>query len=191
LAVRQYTNAIRAAAEIGAPAAVVVSGRQHPLRPIPDAIAMAGFTDALSPLLHEADKLGIVLALETVPFGFLETARKLSYAIDAIGHPSLRIALDAANMLMVEDPAEGVFDAGERIQICHVSDAWKAKWAHTSIGRGEVEFGKFRRALESVGYDGVTIYELMDDEDPAPRLRGDLEKLRSMGWEYGSVAGSA
>ncbi len=191
LAVRQYRRAIQVAAEIGAPVTVIVPGRQHPLRPMPPAIAIRRFRAALSPLQLEAERNNIVLALETVPFGFLETAKKLSDAIENIGDRLLRVVLDAANMLMVEDPAQGVADASGKIEICHVSDAWKKKWAHTSIGRGEVDFAGFKQALDRVGYQGVTIYELMDNDDPAPRMQGDIRKLEALGWELGQSAGRA
>ncbi len=191
LALRQYHRAIEIAAEIGAGAVVVVPGRQHPLRPTPEELAMARFRAVLMELLQAASARNLILALETVPFGFLETAKKLADFVDQIGHPLLRLALDSANMFMVEDPAQGVLDAAGKIYISHVSDAWKRKWAHTSIGRGEIDFAAFHQALERVNYQGVTIYELMDAEDPVPRLAHDLGLLQSKGWSLVAPAGRA
>lgn len=191
LARRQYLRAIEIAAEIGAGAVVVVPGRQHPLRPTPEAIAMKNFRAILSDLLEAATKRDLIIALETVPFGFLETAKKLSALVDEVAHPRLKLALDSANMFMVEDPAQGVLDAAGKIYIAHVSDAWKGKWAHTSIGRGEIDFAAFYQALERINYQGVTIYELMDAEDPVPRLAHDLGLLTAKGWSLDASTGRA
>ena len=179
LVVDQYLRGFEIAEQLGAQAVVVVPGRQHPLRPSPPDIALDLFRARLDVLLRKAQQSGVLLALETVPFGFLQTARELSDFIHETGHPSLRIALDCANMLMVEDPALGVADAAGKIQICHVSDAWRHRWAHTSVGRGEVDFQGFINALSAVGYDGPLIYELMDNEDPAPRLPADVARLNA------------
>ncbi|MGH8851529.1 MAG: sugar phosphate isomerase/epimerase family protein [Casimicrobiaceae bacterium] len=183
VAMQQYSRLIRIAPALGANTVVVVPGRQHPLRPIPMQLAVDGFLARLRLLLNEAERNDVVLALETVPFGFLQTAREIADLIATIRHPLLSMALDCANMFMVEDPAAGVHAAPERIAVCHVSDAWKTRWAHTSIGLGEVDFGAFKRALDAVDYPGVTIYELMDAQDPVPRLAGDIARLESLGWK--------
>jgi sugar phosphate isomerase/epimerase len=63
-----------------------------------------------------------------------------------------------------------------------VSDTWASRWAHTSIGRGEVDFAAFTAALRDAGFTGTTVYELVDGEDPEPRLAADLSALRAAGW---------
>jgi sugar phosphate isomerase/epimerase len=63
-----------------------------------------------------------------------------------------------------------------------VSDAWRGKWAHTSPGRGEVDFAGFAKALSQIGFAGPTVYELVDGDDPEPRLPADLATLAAAGW---------
>ena len=92
------------------------------------------------------------------------------------------MVVDCANVFMVEDPAQAIADAGDLMTLCHVSDAWKTRWAHTSVGRGEIDFGAIVAALETCAFSGATIYELMDAEDPVPRLAGDFATLESCGW---------
>ena len=67
------------------------------------------------------------------------------------------------------------------MNVVHISDAASDRWAHTQIGRGEIEFGPIAQALKDAGYAGPTIYELVDGEDPRPRLRGDIEQLSGWG----------
>jgi sugar phosphate isomerase/epimerase len=183
VAIRQYSRLIQIAAKLEVATAVVVPGRQHPLRPIPPRVALDGFLERLRILLKVAEENDVVLALETVPFGFLQTSREIAEVIAMLGHPLLSIVLDCANMFIVEDPAAGVHAASGKIAVCHVSDAWKTRWAHTSIGLGEIDFGAFKQALDDVDYAGVTIYELMDAQDPVPRLERDLARLEILGWK--------
>ena len=96
--------------------------------------------------------------------------------------PWLRITYDVANALAIEDPAEGVRQAGEYLALAHVSDTWWSKCAHTSVGAGEVDFGGFARALGEIGFTGPTVYELVDGADPEPLLPADLAALADAGW---------
>jgi len=182
LALAQCSALIRAAAELGAPIAVVVPGRQHPLRPTPEAIALERFARQIDALLGVAGAAGVSIALETVPFGFLQTAGALAAWIDQAAHPSLSMVVDCANVFMHEDPVAALRAAGPRMSICHVSDAWKSRWAHTSIGSGEIDFAAIANTLDGMQFAGPTIYELMDADDPRPRMARDLGRLESIGW---------
>ncbi len=46
-------------------------------------------------------------------------------------------------------------------------------------------FGWLHRALTTAGFTGTTVYELVDGEDPAPRLAADFAALAGAGWEIG------
>lgn len=188
LAVSQCSALIRAAAGFGAPYAVIVPGRQHPLRPMPAGIALDRFERHMAVLLRVAEAEGVSIALETVPFGFLQTVGELAAWLDKAGHASLSMVVDCANVFVQEDPVAALGAAGRRMSLCHVSDAWKSRWAHTSIGSGEIDFAAIGRALEESGFAGPTIYELMDADDPRPRLDRDLARLETWGWRRAAAA---
>lgn len=191
LALAQCSALVRAAAEFGAPLAVIVPGRQHPLRPTPAAIAGERFDRQMDALLAVADAAGVSIALETVPFGFLQTAGELAAWIDKAAHPALSMVVDCANVFMLEDPVAALRAAGPRMSVCHVSDAWKSRWAHTSIGTGEIYFAAIAGALVGMNFDGPTIYELMDADDPRPRMGRDLGQLEASGWQRRSATALA
>ena len=86
------------------------------------------------------------IALETVPFGFLQTAGELAAWVRPSGHAYLSMVVDCANVFMLEDPASAIAAARDEMSICHVSDAWKTRWAHTSIGAGEIDFASITKA---------------------------------------------
>jgi sugar phosphate isomerase/epimerase len=98
----------------------------------------------------------------------------------------LRLCYDVANALAQEDPAAGVRRIGARLGLAHVSDTPRSRFRHTSPGRGEVDFAAFAAALADVGYAEATVYELVDEDDPGPRLAADLAALRAQG--FGGVA---
>jgi sugar phosphate isomerase/epimerase len=179
---RQLIANIELAADLGAVYVVVIPGRLHALAPAPAEAARAVLDRGLARLVTRADQLGITIALENSPYGYLGRAGDLAGVVDSWQTPRLRITYDVANALAIEDPAEGVRQAGDRLALAHVSDTWRSKWAHTSAGRGEVDFAGFAKALAEIGFAGPTVYELVDGDDPEPRLPADLTALAAAGW---------
>lgn len=188
---RQLIAEVELAGDLGAGYVVVIPGRRHALSPAPDEAAEAVLHEGLERLLDRAAALGITIALENSPYGYLGTSSELVRIAEQwnVGH--LRLAYDVANALAQEDPAEGVRKAGPYVAIAHVSDTWSSRWAHTSIGRGDVDFAAFAGALRDIGFTGSTVYELVDGEDPEPRLAGDLAALRAAGWAADVLPGGA
>ena len=179
---RQLAAEIELAADLGAGHVVVIPGRRHALAPAPDDAAQAVLDEGLERLLDRATVLGVTIALENSPYGYLGSSADLLGLVRAWDSPRLRVAYDAANALAQEDPAEGVARLGRYLALAHVSDAWRTRWAHTSVGRGEVDFAAFAAALRTAGFTGPTVYELVDGEDPSPRLPADLAALGKAGW---------
>jgi sugar phosphate isomerase/epimerase len=183
LSERQMLAEIELAHDLGASFVVLIPGRRHALAPAPDDAARAVLEAGLSVLVPRAASLGVTICLENSPYGYLGQAAALLDVVKSFGSPHLRLVYDVANALAQEDPAAGVATAGEHLALAHVSDTWRDRWAHTSIGRGEVDFTAFAGALSAAGFAGPTVYELVDGEDPTPRLDTDLAALRSAGWE--------
>ena len=179
---RHIAAELELAAQLEAGCVVVIPGRRHALAPAPEQAARAVLDEALGRLTERARQLGVVIALENNPYGFLGGADDLVALAERWDTPWLRVAYDTANALATEDPADGVRRVGRHLAIAHVSDTWRDRWAHTSPGRGEVDFERYAEALRSIGFDGVTIYELIDMEPPLPRLRDDIATFEKLGW---------
>jgi sugar phosphate isomerase/epimerase len=186
LSERQMLAEIELAHDLGASFVVLIPGRRHALSPAPGAAARAVLDQGLSVLVPRAAKLGVTICLENSPYGYLGSSAALLDVVKSFGSPNLRLVYDVANALAQEDPATGVATAGEYLALAHVSDTWRDRWAHTSVGRGEVDFAAFAQALSAIGFAGPTVYELVDGEDPAPRLDEDLAALRAAGWDPGT-----
>jgi sugar phosphate isomerase/epimerase len=182
LSERQMLATLELAADLGAEFVVLIPGRRHALAPAPGPDAQEVLDSGLGRLLDRAGDLGVTIALENSPYGYLGQASDLAGIVERWGSPRLRITYDAANALAIEDPADGVRRAGRHVALAHISDTWRSRWAHTSAGRGEVDFAAFARALGEIGFTGPTVYELVDGDDPEPRLPDDLAILAAAGW---------
>lgn len=179
----QYRTAIELTAELGGESIVMITGRRNVLIPAPEDQARDLLRNHLERLAPVARRIGVAICVEPVPYGFLQTAAELAGFIEESGIEGLGIALDCANSFFAKaDPAEEVLAAGEFLKLAHISDSWRDRWAHTQVGKAQIDFGAFARALERSGYSGPTIYELVDGEDPVPRLHSDLEQLSEWGW---------
>ncbi len=168
LALSSYSEAIVMAHDLGAQMVVVVTGRQSQLIPMPN--------DAATRIEHRVD-----LAVETVPFGFAESAGEVAALVREIGDERLGIALDVANIYGKEDVSLAVSIVAPSLKIAHLSDTWRNRWAHTAIGSAEVDFAEFVGALERNGFQGPCIYELVDGKDPETHIADDLARFRSLG----------
>ena len=170
------------AGELGAPLVVLMPGRRHRLSPAPKEACRWTLERTLERLLARAEQLEVTLALETGPTDFLGTGDDLLEIVNGFDDEHLGIAYDCANVLAVDDPAAGVKRVASRLRLAHVSDTWRDNWAHTSPGRGEVDFTAFAAALDEIGFSGPTIFELADGEDPGVRLADDFAALEMAGW---------
>jgi sugar phosphate isomerase/epimerase len=182
--VNQMLAEIDLAADCGGSFVVIMAGRRHALAPAPDRWCAELFDDALATLLPRAEERGITLALENSPYGYLGASADMLDVVRRWNHPRFGITYDVANALAIEDPADGVRAVGDHLALTHVSDTWTDRWAHTSPGRGEVDFRAFAGALRDIGFTGPTVFELVDGEPVTPRLAGDLAVLAEAGWDH-------
>ncbi len=180
---RQYEGAIELSADLGAQAVVMVAGRRSPLVPMSFEDANGLLAKMLEQLLPVADRLGVTLTVEAVPYGFIETGAQALAFMRATGLTDLKLTIDCANVFFAGgDPAADVREVGPAVGVVHISDSWRKRWAHTQLGAGEVDFDAFAKAVDAIDFHGPTVYELADSEDPAPRIRADIERLASLGW---------
>jgi len=178
----QIIHELELAADLGAETVVVIPGRLHSLAPAPADRLRHDLAESLTRLLNRADAVGVTIALENSPYGYLRTSTELVEVADEIDHPRLGIVYDVANALAIEDPVEGVATVAHRLVLTHLSDTRRDRWTHTSPGRGEVDFSAFAEALSKIEFTGHNVYELIDMEPPAPRLEADIAALETVGF---------
>lgn len=182
LAVEQYSECVRFAHDLEIPYVVVIPGRLSSLIPPPPSWSHALLREQIAKLVDLARPLGVTVTIETSPFGFLGTGGEVAEVVEEFNDSALGVCFDGANVFANQDIAEGVQECARWLRIAHLSDTWKNRFAHTSVGRGEVDFEAYAGALTAAGFTGPSIYELVDGEDPDSRLRADRHELARCGW---------
>jgi len=147
-------------------------------------------------LAEYGDSVGAYFAIETGP----ERAVVLKEFLDSLGSKGVRVNLDPANLVMVtgDDPVEAVnilkdyivhTHAKDGIMLCKKSpevvygiaeDDNKSVRAFKEVplGEGSVNFTKYLKALNSIGYNGYLTIEREVGENPEKDIRMAVDFLR-------------
>ena len=129
---------------------------ERPLIPMPEEQARDLLRAQLERLLPVAESLGVTIALEPVPFGFLQTAAEVARVRPRDrGSSDSGITLDCANSFFAgADPGRGGARAGEARRARRTS-ATRGEAVRThAVGRAEIDFAGFAPALGRVGIHG-------------------------------------
>ena len=165
------------------PYCIFVPGRTIPLFPLPKGQLTEWFVEGMTILAQRASNQGVTMLIENVPNTWIPRAENVMEAINAVGRDDIGVIYDVANAPFAgEDPCEGVKIVKDRLKLVHLSDSNKNAWRHDPVGMGDVAFGEFRKVLEDIGYDGISMLEIIT-EDPDFHFIDSHKKLVEMGWD--------
>jgi len=163
--------------------------------------------DACGELAEYADNVGAFFAIETGP----EKAVTLKRFLDSLGSRGVSVNYDPANLVMVtgDDPVEAVYTLKDYIVHTHAKDGIMKKqtdpeiiynyfaeggiedlrlgdyFLETPLGEGHVDFDRYLKALQEVGYRGFLTIEREVGDDPEKDIRQAVvflkEKLKALG----------
>lgn len=143
--------------------------------------------EACFELARYADSIGSHFAIETGP----ETSAVLKRFLDGLNSTGVAVNLDPANLVMVtgDDPVQAVYNLKDYIVHTHAKDGvmlYKTQpefiygvtpkpedikdikfFKEVPLGSGSVDFAKYLKALEDIGYRGFLTIEREAGEDPA------------------------
>ena len=183
----RYKEAIDFAAELQCPYVVAIPGPVNSLINPPHKWMLDWFVEGMKELLAYSKGTGVELLLENVPFTYLPTAQDMADTADLIG-PEIGINFDVCNSAFIkEDPAEAIRMLGKRIKNVHISDSGYDDFKHERLGTGMVDPASAAQALNDIGYDGVTVLEIITDAlaegaDPDGDIRASHDILAANGW---------
>jgi len=167
-----FRSAIDLASDLGIARLVVVPGRMNPLLPPAMAQRETWMRESLDALIPYAERRGVGLALENVPFASFPDAQSLGRFVRSVGSPAVSVCYDAANAHFIgESPAEGLAMLRDLVTIVHLSDTTRSAWRHDEVGRGDVPFAQTLAALDEIGYAGTCMLEIIDPDPEAAILR--------------------
>jgi len=173
-----YVSVMELAADLGARGVVVVPGRVSGLWPPKQSDSAAWLRDSLEKLVSHAARLDQVLLLESHPQTSIPTARQLLDAVQGFAESRVLVAYDVANAEFVaEDQSAAIRLLSSRLGQIHLSDGTRTSWRHDRVGRGTVDFPQVLSALDSIGYAGPRILELISP-DPLGDYTASLAALQ-------------
>lgn len=151
--------------------------------------------EACEALGEYGDQLGARFAIETGP----ERADVLKTFLDSLDSKGVRVNLDPANLVMVtgDDPVQAVFTLKDYIVHTHAKDGImlkrgnpeviygmieetiqsEATFREVPLGEGSVDFPKYLKALDSIGYTGFLTIEREVGENPERDIIAAVEFL--------------
>ena len=143
--------------------------------------------EACFELSRYADSIGSHFAIETGP----ETSAVLRGFLDSLGSRGVAVNLDPANLAMVtgDDPVDAVYNLKDYIVHTHAKDGVMLErtnpeyiygvtpkpediagikfFREVPLGEGSVDFPKYLRALEDIGYRGFLTIEREAGDNPS------------------------
>ena len=184
----RYREAIDFAAELGCPYVVAIPGPVNSLINPPHQWMLDWFVEGMKKLVQHSKGTGVELLLENVPFTYLPTAQDMIDTAALIGS-EIGVNYDACNGAFIkEDPAAAIRMIGGKIKNVHISDSGYEEFLHTRLGTGIVQPGPVAEALNDIGYDGVTVLEIISDAlqpgtDPDKDFITSQTILADSGWQ--------
>lgn len=170
---------------------VVPSDPRHPRYQI--------LQEACGQLAEYADSLNAHFAIETGP----EKATTLRCFLDGLHSTGVAVNLDPANFVMVtgDDPVKAVYTLREYIVHTHAKDGIQCyeeapevvysghseddvivtspAFIEEPLGQGAVDFDRYLKALEDIGYKGYLTIEREVGDDPEGDIRNAVQFLKS------------
>ena len=157
--------------------------------------------EACFELASYADSVGAHFAIETGP----ETSAILKEFLDSLGSTGVAVNLDPANLVMVagDDPAQAVYNLHKYIVHTHAKDGnmllranpeyiyravhpvpqefeGKKFFEEVPLGTGSVDFDKYLKALEDIGYRGFLTIEREVGADPCADILTAKKYLKAV-----------
>jgi L-ribulose-5-phosphate 3-epimerase len=183
----RYRETIDLAAEWNCPYVVAIPGPVNSLINPPHQWMLDWFVEGMQALVAHAKGTGVQLLLENVPFTFLPTAEDMKETAKLIG-PEVGVNFDICNSAYIkEDPAAAIRMLGPLVKNVHISDSGFDDFKHERLGTGMVDPAPSAEALREIGYEGVTVLEMIADalepgSDPDEDYRVSHEILARNGW---------
>jgi len=137
--------------------------------------AYDSFCDAIKRLIPEAEKAGVVIAVENVWSNLFVDPGHVAHFIDSFESPWVRAYFDIGNHVKYSPPQDRISVLGKRIVKCHVKDFKLNANGHggkfANIREGSVDWPVVKKALDDAGYSGWMTIEGSDKLSLAERSK--------------------
>lgn len=186
--VDRYRETIDLAADLSCPYVVMIPGPHGGLIDPPKTWLDDWFVESAQKVVEHAKGADVRILLENVPFTHRPTALDMKELCERIG--DVGVNFDVCNSIYIkEDPAEAIRMLGDLVENVHISDTPADVFKHECLGTGIVDPGPTLQALKDIGYDKMTVLEIIADaNDPANDPDGDYRKSHAILADHGWAA---
>ena len=140
----------------------------------------AYFFRALDALLPIAERNGIELWAENMPFAFLPGADSLMASLDRYGADTIGVCYDVANAHFIgEDPVAEIDRVRPRLSLVHLSDTGQSVYRHDPVGLGDVNFAALTPKIKALGLERTPMLEIIS-RDPDCDIALSIETLTAL-----------
>ncbi|MCC1493155.1 sugar phosphate isomerase/epimerase [Cognatishimia sp. F0-27] len=182
----RYKEAIDFSAELGCPYVVMIPGVYGGLIDPPKQWLDEWFVESAGAVNAHAKQAGIRILLENVPFTHRPSAQDMKELCDMIG--DVGVNFDVCNSAYInENVGDAIRMLGSLIENVHISDTPADVFKHERLGTGIVDAAETAQALRDIGYDKLTVVEMISDAnlpgtDPDGDIRESHAILAANGW---------
>ena len=131
---------------------------------IPYDVCYQRASEAISQLVHVAEKLGVAIAVENVWNKFLLSPLEMREFIDNFNTSQVGVYFDVGNVLLTGYPDQWIRILGSRIKRVHIKD-FKLSVGNADgfvdLLEGDVDFEAVKQALSEINYDGYVTAEMI------------------------------
>lgn len=165
-----HAKALQRAAWLGCKALLFVPGVVNspiaPYEQVPYELAVERARSIVGRLLEHAERVQVDLCLENVWNGLFLSPIEFASFVDSFTSSRLGIYFDAGNVVRYHQyPPHWIQYLGTRIKRVHVKgfseNFEKGSYAFCDLGAGEVAWPETLAALQSIGYDGTIVAEML------------------------------
>ena len=171
---------LRLATELNAKGLILGPGKPNPLFPLPTEIMEGHFFRALDTLLPIAERGGIELWVENMPFAFLPDAEGMMASLDRYGADSIGVCYDVANAHFIkENLIEGFDRVRPHLSLVHLSDTGQAVYRHDPVGLGNVDFAAATEKIKTLALERPAMLEIIS-RDADRDISHSIETLATL-----------
>ena len=131
-----------------------------------DETTRALFAQSLRECVDNAARYGVMLAIETMDTDLMGSIASIMAYIREIGSPWLSVYPDIGNLSSRKVDIEADFHVGcGHIAAIHLKDTRENEFRRVGFGEGIVDFTRFFKLIDSIGYKGPFVVEMWSDDD--------------------------
>lgn len=180
--IRQMKEMIIFASLLDVPIVIFFLGRRHPLLPAPYEKVYNLAKDVLKECIPLAEKYNVIIGVENSMTSFMNTGGQLLRLVEDFSHSMVKIVYDVANGFMSEDPLVGLDVVKKHLALVHLSDT-DTNWRHWPLGKGLLDFCKIGNKLKAIDFQGVSVIEFAESENPEADFIEAISLLKQYGWK--------